>query len=338
MKMSIPSLMAAFPLAYQNLAADLIRKCHDDDRQWRGSLYRLTKRGVVNLYVKMPVGSSRKSLFVGPEVDPDTKTRSEAIRAATKRARQLRKDLSVLESMGLLLTPSVSGQVIDAMAYHGLFRNGGILVGTLAYQCYPLTLGCTLPSTVLATDDADLAVAHIALRADDGLDMTSILKDADPSFKALPGLDHGTLPARFRADNGYVVDLITPTRHREEVQPIKLVELGAGAVSLQYLAWLIEDAIPAVLPWGTGVPVTVPRPERFAIHKLIVAQKRSHDQAKVEKDLAQAKALIHALEETRPGQVEDALDEAKEQGRKGWQEPIERSLKMLWPNRDGPFD
>lgn len=214
--MSVPTYMAVFPLAYQNLAADLIRKCHDDDGQRRGSLYKLIKRGVVNLCVKIPLGSRRKSLFVGPEVDPDSKTPSEAIRAATKRARQRRKYLSVLQRKGLLVIPSVSGQVIDAMTYHGLLRNGGILVGTLAYHCYPLTLGYQLPTTVLATDEADFAVAHIARRADEGLDMISILKDADSSFEALPGLDHGALPARFRADNGCTVDLMTPTFHRDK--------------------------------------------------------------------------------------------------------------------------
>ncbi len=100
-------------------------------------------------------------------------------------------------------------------------------------------------------------------------------------------------------------------------------------MSQQYLAWLIEDAIPGLLPWGTGVAVIIPRPERFAVHKLIVAQKRSHDQAKVHKDLAQAKALFQTLEKLRPGQVDDTLEEAMQQDRKGWAEPIQRSLKAL---------
>ena len=213
-----------------------------------------------------------------------------------------------------------------------LFRNGGVLVGTLAYQCYALTLGYVLPAAVLATDDADLAAAQVALKADTGLDMLSILKDADPSFGMLTGLDAKAPPARFRAANGYVVDLVTPTRHRDEKQPVRLKELGAGEMNLQYLAWLIENAIPGLLPWGSGVPVSISRPERFAVHKLILAQKRGHDQAKVQKDLAQAKALIEAIEESRPGQVEDALEEACGQGKKGCRDPIARSIKQLWPD------
>ncbi len=327
--------MTALPIAYQNLATDLIRKAHDDGSALRGSLYQQTKRDIVNIYVKMPVGSGRKSLFVGPKGREETEAKVEAIRAASMRARARRKDLSVLESLGLPLSHAASGRVVDVLSFHGLFRNGGVLVGTLAYQCYALTLGYLLPSAILATDDADLAAAHVALQADTGLDMLSILKDADPSFGMLPGLDAKAPPARFRAANGYVVDLVTPTRHRDEKQPVPLKELGAGAMSLQYLAWLIENAIPGLLPWGSGVPVSIPRPERFAVHKLILAQKRGHDQAKVQKDLAQAKALIEAIEESRPGQVEDALEgRACGQGRKGWHDPIARSLKLLWPDRE----
>ena len=156
--------MTPLPTAYQNIAADLVRKTHDDATALRGSIYRQKKRGVTNVYVKVSVGSTRRSVFVGPEGKQETRDKEIAIKAASARARQRRKDIAVLETMGLLPTPRDAGQVVDAMAYHGLFRNGGVLVGTLAYQCYPLTLGWILPQAALATDDADLVAANVRRR------------------------------------------------------------------------------------------------------------------------------------------------------------------------------
>lgn len=326
--------MTAFPTSYQNLAADLVSKTHDDSRIVRGSIYRQKKRGVTNVYIKVPVGAIRKSVFLGADSNPETAKKISEAKAASARARERRRDLSVLEGLGLIPAAAISGHVVDAMAWHGLFRNGGVLVGTLAYQCYPLTLGWTLPSTILATDDADLAAAHVAIRADSDADMITILTEADASFQSLPGLDPGAPACRYRNADGYVVDLITPTRHKQERQPVVLDGLGAGATALQYLAWLIADAIPGVLPFGSGVPVTIPRVERFAVHKLILSQRRTHDQAKAQKDLEQARALIEAVETVRPGRVGDELQDALSRGRKGWRDPIGRAVRAGWPRDD----
>src|SRR3546814_1613351 len=51
----------------------------------------------------------------------------------------------------------------------------------------------------------------------------------------------------------------------------------------------------------------LPLPERYACHKLIVAQRRSADRRdKAAKDLAQAEALLTILLEDRPDDVADA--------------------------------
>jgi hypothetical protein len=50
---------------------------------------------------------------------------------------------------------------------------------------------------------------------------------------------------------------------------------------------------------GSGILVLVPAPERFAVHKLILALQRPIGAAKRDKDVAQAGALILALLEKR---------------------------------------
>lgn len=46
---------------------------------------------------------------------------------------------------------------------------------------------------------------------------------------------------------------------------------GTGAEPLRHLDFLIREPERSVLLYGGGVPVTVPRAEAFAVHKLIVA-------------------------------------------------------------------
>lgn len=86
--------------------------------------------------------------------------------------------------------------------------------------------------------------------------------------------------------------------------------------------------IPAVTLYRSGVLVQIPRPERYAVHKLIVAQRRAERaSAKAVKDLAQARALMEVLAEDRPGELAQAYENALEKGPK-WREAIERSLKQ----------
>jgi len=123
---------------------------------------------------------------------------------------------------------------------------------------------------------------------------------------------------------------LTPQRRRTDRNPMPLSRLAAGAIPLQHLDWLMFEPVPAIVLHGAGIAVVLPQPERFAVHKLILAQKRgAHEAAKSRKDLAQAAALIAALREASPFALEDAMAEARARGREGWAKPIERSLSQI---------
>ena len=74
----------------------------------------------------------------------------------------------------------------------------------------------------------------------------------------------------------------------------------------------------------------IPRPERFAIHKLIVADRRLEgtDSLKAIKDRLQAAFLIEVLAEDRPGDLQDALEDALSRG-KSWRERIVASVERI---------
>jgi hypothetical protein len=72
----------------------------------------------------------------------------------------------------------------------------------------------------------------------------------------------------------------------------------------------------------------VPRPERYAIHKLIVSDRRREgpDKLKAAKDLIQAEYLIEILAEDRPSDLAEAYEEACSKGER-WRMRLEKSLK-----------
>ena len=125
-----------------------------------------------------------------------------------------------------------------------------------------------------------------------------------------------------------MVEFLTPAFGDERVKP--LPALGVSAQALNYLNFLIAEPIPAIALYRSGVLVQIPRPERFAIHKLIVADRRQGgpDQAKSRKDRSQAAFLIEVLSEDRPDDLAEALEDARSRGPR-WRDRITASLARM---------
>lgn len=100
------------------------------------------------------------------------------------------------------------------------------------------------------------------------------------------------------------------------------------AQSLHYLNYLLAEPLMAAATYRGGVLVQIPRPERFAIHKLIVADRRLEgpDSLKAVKDRLQAEFLINILATDRPDDLREALDDALSRGKR-WRERITASVK-----------
>lgn len=320
--------MRRIPLNIQTLYADLQQQVAVASAD-EATVVATTIGGIRYLRLQRWVGASRTVEHLGRADDPEVIARADAARTEMARRQERRQLVSTLRR--LIPGPTVAlGRVLDAVADAGLFRRGAVLVGTAAYQVYPPLLG-VLPAATVMTQDADLATADLALDADiEGDSMLAILQRAEASFTAVPGLDPKAPASRFRDRQGFLVDLLTPQRRRSDRDPMPLKRLAAGAAPLQQLDWLIDEPVPAIALHGAGVPVLLPRPARFAVHKLILAQKRgAHELAKSRKDLAQAKALIEALRLSAPFELDDVLEDARARGRDGWARPIERSLAQI---------
>ncbi len=295
-----------------------------------GSVYRRERDGIAYHYAKIPVGTDRVDSFIGRIDDPVAEAQVEKFRQGMRQARDRRRLVAMLAREGLAGPGRFLGAILDAIAHAGLFRNGAVLVGTTAYMLSEPHVGRRLPAPTLRTGDLDLAMIDIALTAETDEGMETILRHADPTFQAVLQLDPRQPPSKFRNKDGYFVDLVIQRRDKAQSNPVPLPGLEAGAAPLQHLAWLIESPIPTVALWGAGVPVAIPQPARFAVHKLILAQRRNEaDRLKRSKDLDQADAIMTALYVHDPFALEDAIDDARTQGKEGWSDPIDRSLAEL---------
>ncbi len=285
-------------------------------------------------YDRFRVGNEVTDRYIG-EDSPELRARLDRHKEIATRRDAARKDRSRL--MGILraegyLTPDVgTGQIIQAMARAGVFRLGGTLVGTQAFRCYEGVLGMRIGFDQAAmTNDIDIAsFERLSLALGDSVetDLTDVFSGL--KFAPAPALEKGKVWRWIQSNRNTEIEFLTPSFEEEEsLRDLKA--LGVSAQSLHFLNYLIADPIQAPLLYRQGVLIQIPRPERFAVHKLIVAHRcrTGETSQKSRKDRAQSEFLIRVLSEERPDELADAYTQARDNG-PAWREAIDASLDRL---------
>ncbi len=279
-------------------------------------------------------GGGTKQVYIGPEsAQLEALVERYAIERDAMRAdRELVISLcAVLRAGGATTTDAASARIIGALADAGVFKLGGVLVGTHAFAVIGNVLGVRWTGGHERTQDVDVAAARtleIAVPELDA-DVPTALENLQMGFLPVPGFSPKHPSTSFSVRRkGLRVDLVTPARTDAD-RPVPIARFNAAAAPVRYLDYAIEDAQVAAVVNGGGVLVRVPQPARFAIHKLLVSQDRpAAFQTKATKDLAQAAAVILALDELRPGDIEKALEQAKKRGRR-WTQALASATKLL---------
>lgn len=298
-----------------------------------GSIEERRRAGRVYLYDKFRIGTEMKSRYLG-ESSPELRARLAQAAAlkegAAARQTQMARLTRLLRAEGFVGPDRDTGSLLLAFAKAGVFRLGGTLVGTAAYGLYQGELGVRFDSEELAqTGDIDFAsFERLSVALGDRVEESpgDILREM--KFDPVPGLESRQV-WRWRQNRGMaVVEFLTPAFGHEQIKP--LPALGVHAQGLNYLNYLIAEPIHAVALYRSGVLVQIPRPERFAIHKLIVADRRKGgpDQTKAMKDRGQAAFLIEILATDRPDDIKEAYEDALSRGPR-WRERIEASLNRM---------
>jgi len=239
--------------------------------------------------------------------------------------------VAMLRAGGAQVPAAVETRALEILA--PLFQIGGVLVGSHAFAVLGNSLGVRWQDAIVRTEDIDIAHdPHIALafaRDVDPATLKAPLGTASPRFSILDPTSPAT---SFKIRGTEIeVDVLTPLVGKDREKPIALPMLGAAAIPLRYLDYVIEETQPAAVVSGSGVLVNVPRPGRFALHKLIVAGQPSRRRTKANKDRLQASALLEVLAADWPGELSLAWKALAAYGR-GWMATARKGLALLDDN------
>jgi len=321
--------------AYSELLEQLQQAELDDLASYEGSFGAKTVKGSRYWYFRRRAGEKLEERYIGRE-SHELLERIEQLKprvADAKAAAAGRRELIRQMRAGGYLTPDRrTGRVLEELSRAGVFRLASVLVETHAFRCYGAMLGCRLQAQDATTSDIDIAhdpTVSVAISDSTDPHVAAALATAK-RFVPIPGLNPGRAISSWQtSDRQLRVELLTPEIGKPGSSSVRLKALGAFAQPLRFLDYLLAETQPAAVLTGSGVLVTVPVPERYALHKLIVAQRRERsEQEKSQKDLAQSESLLRVLLEDRPGDVKDAWSNLVSRGA-AWKRDATRSLQHL---------
>jgi hypothetical protein len=188
-----------------------------------------------------------------------------------------------------------------------------VLIGGWAGLLYREYFGSVQYMPAIRTRDLDLLVPE-PRSLQPSVDVAELLKDLGyvTGFTGRAGyirLEHPEL----------IVEFLVPERGKGTDKPVKLPQLGVNAQALRFLDYLAQERICVNV---SGVAVNLPHPAWYALHKLILQQRRS-DEAKSLKDRQMALSVIDAL--VGSGQI-GTLGKAFISMPKGWQTKVKKAL------------
>jgi hypothetical protein len=354
--------MREVDLVYRTMFAELGQRCMDAQfvRDFRiekvdgtfsleGAFFKMKVKDRDYWYHKGSTADGRKQTYVGPVSDPEITQRVEEFERIKDDQKARRKLVSTLvREAGLPAPDRFTGDVVEALATAGIFRLRGVLIGTVAFQCYAGLLGVRPGGSALQTGDANFAQSHaISAPVEDTLPpMLDVLRTVDPTFREIPSQTDARRSFAFENKDRYRIEFLTPNTGSADYdgKPAPMPALGgAYAQPLRFLDFLLTDPVRSVMLHRSGIAVTVPAPERYAVHKLIVASRRQADAngiLKRDKDVKQAEILMEALIKTRRhAELAEAYAEAWERG-PSWRDGLTKGMafmseKLLAPIMDG---
>lgn len=158
----------------------------------------------------------------------------------------------------------------------------------------------------------------IALHVDENRGLIArTLKRLDPSFRKLPRKRNSPWNSVFGNATGIRVVLFRPTYDVQKGSVLsKMPPAHDVAVGLPYLDFLTRNATTSVLLHADGILVRVPRPERYAVHQLIITSAQADTAfraARPTRYITQAGTLLTALSMAgRQDEISTAWQEAWE--------------------------
>ena len=310
-------MIARLPLDVQTLYAELIEQLTALDAQralgsLKGTFVTKEVKGRRYAYLQYSAAGAKKQAYLGPYDATiqriEERYRREHAELLGERT-QAQRLCSMLRQGGAVVADAPSARVLEALADSGVFRVGGMLVGTHAFAVLGSLLGVRWAQAALRTHDIDLAAGAtslaLAVPTEADADVPGALERLQMGFFPVPPFNPKDPSTSFRIRGSLLrVDLLTTAAGRAGASPVFLPRWNAAAMPLRYLDYLLEEPVRGAVIDGGGVLVNVPTPARFALHKLLTAARRDASQAvKAQKDLSQAAQVLRVLAADRPGDL-----------------------------------
>lgn len=312
--------------AYQDLVSLLL---DDAGGEIRGTPTRRTRGAGAYWYDRYRVGKDTKERYLGEDTEElraHIENHQSLKEGSAERVRARARLVRLLRSERFLGLDATTGSLVAGLAKSGAFRAGGVLVGTVAFLLYEGELGLRLAADETArTADIDLASFETRDSVElPKVDIPEVLEGF--RFDPIPSLEQDKTWRWRQSDGSTLVEFLTPS-FRDDEGLRDLPQWGVSARALHHLDYLISDPLDAAAVYRDGILVKAPRPEKFAIHKLIVADRRRDgpESLKARKDLMQAEILMSILAKDRPFDLLEAYQEAVSKGPR-WRERLDATL------------
>lgn len=240
----------------------------------------------------------------------------------------LRDTSKKLRKLGFAAVDNSTALTLAVLYNAGVFDRGAVLVGTHAYGALLNSLGTrVIPSPL--TEDVDIAT-RLELAAMPNQSLLDILKETGLPFVEVPSLKRMEPPTSFKVRGQKLkVDLLVPAKG-EPYRSVAVPALGAHAIGLPYLDYLLHEPMQSIVVGKDRlVPVALPQPGRYCVHKLAVSALRAPGSSKTEKDVLQAAVLVAVLAATREFELEEATDEASRTLRQKARRGATQALRLL---------
>ena len=261
-----------------------------------GSFNKKTVKGRSYWYWQMrDLQGNNRQVYLGPDDERLAKLIQQYGDGKAKPSRDLAGLASACVSLGCMTVIPQHFAVIARMAEFGLFRAGGVLIGTHAFIAMANMLGVHW-SSAWRTSDVDVA--------DSGKNVSLALADNAKAdiHDAITSLEMGLLPQNslacgqgasyMTARKDIRVDLLTTAGRTADVYLYE--PLNVRLQPVKFMEFSLEHITQTALISGEQVViVNIPSPMRYAMHKLVIMGEREEAfRTKITKDAGQVAALV----------------------------------------------
>lgn len=279
------------------------------------------------------IGGGVKQIYLGPESEKLSaliEAHQHPVHPATTPLRRLSAAAVALGCEPLL---PKHYRVIRRLAEYGFFKRGGILVSSHAFLAMSNMLGI-LSSERMQTQDVDFAHSgkniSVALPANIKVETATAIESLEMGLIPITSLAGASCSTYLSpADPAFRLDFLTAKTSNSD-EPIHIDGLSIALQPLKFMEFsMIETTQAAVFCNEGAVIVNIPRPDRFAVHKLIVSAERGASAtAKANKDVRQANVLIQYYLDHRPDELKATWLDACSRG-PGWRKRLDTGVAKL---------